>query len=94
MGTHPKHLPADEHHAVTVEYVVTLVGSQNPSEITTAAIAKRMNLTQAALFRRLPNKEAIWQAVMEWIAERRFAGKERSAPGIESPLTAMEAPCS
>ncbi|HHH6468850.1 TPA: TetR/AcrR family transcriptional regulator, partial [Escherichia coli] len=51
MDTHPKHLPADERRAVTVESVVALAGSQNPSEITTAAIAKHMNLTQGALFR-------------------------------------------
>ena len=48
MDTHPKHLPADERRAVTVESVVALAGSQNPSEITTAAIAKHMNLTQGA----------------------------------------------
>ncbi len=56
MNTHPKHLPADERRAVTVESVVALAGSQNPSEITTAAIAKHMNLTQGALFRHFPNK--------------------------------------
>ncbi|HQV42048.1 MAG TPA: TetR family transcriptional regulator, partial [Moraxellaceae bacterium] len=33
-----------------------LAGLQNPSEITTAAIAKHMNLTQGALFRHFPNK--------------------------------------
>ena len=56
MDTHPKHLPADERRAVTVESVVALAGSQNPSEITTAAIAKHMNLTQGALFRHFPNR--------------------------------------
>ena len=90
MDTHPKHLPADERRAVTVESVVALAGSQNPSEITTAAIAKHMNLTQGALFRHFPNKEAIWQAVMEWVAERLLARIDRSAQGIESPLAAME----
>ncbi|MEN9463735.1 MAG: hypothetical protein RLZZ355_1665 [Pseudomonadota bacterium] len=88
---HPKHLPADERRAVTVEAVVALAGSQNPSEITTAAIAKHMNLTQGALFRHFPNKEAIWQAVMEWVADRLLARIDRSAQGIESPLAALEA---
>jgi TetR/AcrR family transcriptional regulator len=74
MDTHPKHLPADERRAVTVEAVVELAGSVNPSEITTAAIAKHMNLTQGALFRHFPTKDAIWQAVMEWVAERLLAG--------------------
>ncbi len=91
METRPKHLPADERRAVTVESVVKLAGSQNPSEITTAAIAKHMNLTQGALFRHFPSKEAIWQAVMEWVAERLLARIDHSAQGIDSPLAAMEA---
>lgn len=91
VNTRPKHLPADERRIVTVESVVALAGSQNPSEITTAAIAKHMNLTQGALFRHFPNKEAIWQAVMEWVATHLLARIDRSAQGIDSPLAAMEA---
>lgn len=91
MDANSKYLPADERRAVTVEAVVKLAGSQNPSEITTAAIAKHMNLTQGALFRHFQNKEAIWQAVMEWVAERLLARIDHSAEGIESPLAAMEA---
>ena len=91
MDFYPKNLPADERRAVTVESVIKLAGSQNPSEITTAAIAKQMNLTQGALFRHFPNKEAIWLAVMEWVAERLLARIDRSAQGIKSPLAAMEA---
>lgn len=91
MDTSRKHLPADERRTITVESVVELAGSQNPSEITTAAIAKQMNLTQGALFRHFPNKEAIWQAVMEWVAERLLARVDRAAKGIASPLAAMEA---
>jgi AcrR family transcriptional regulator len=91
MDANSKYLPADERRAVTVEAVVKLAGSQNPSEITTAAIAKHMNLTQGALFRHFQNKEAIWQAVMEWVAERLLAKIDHSAEGIESPLAAMEA---
>lgn len=91
METHPKHLPADERRAVTVDAVVELAGSVNPSEITTAAIAKHMNVTQGALFRHFPSKEAIWQAVMEWLAERLLARIDRAARDIESPLDALKA---
>ncbi|MDZ4813496.1 MAG: TetR/AcrR family transcriptional regulator [Pseudomonadota bacterium] len=91
METRPRNLPADERRAVTVESVVALAGTRNPSEITTAAIAKHMNLTQGALFRHFPNKEAIWQAVMEWVSERLLSRIDRAAKGIESPLAAMEA---
>ena len=91
MSAHTKNLPADERRVVTVEAVVELAGSKNPSDITTAAIAKQMNLTQGALFRHFPNKEAIWKAVMEWVAERLLARIDAAAKGIESPLAALEA---
>ena len=91
MNTHVKHLPADERRAVTIEAVVDLAGLQNPSEITTAAIAKHMNLTQGALFRHFPTKDAIWQAVMEWVAERLLARIDGAAQGFDSPLAAMQA---
>ena len=91
MENRPTNLPADERRAVTVESVIALAASQNPSEITTAAIAKHMNLTQGALFRHFPNKEAIWQAVMAWVAERLLARVDHAAQGIDSPLAAMEA---
>lgn len=91
MDTKSKNLPAKERRAVTVESVIALAAIKNPSEITTAAIAKYMHLTQGALFRHFPNKEAIWQAVMEWVAERLLARIDRSVVGVESPLAAMEA---
>ena len=87
----PKHLPADERRAATVESVVQLAGVQNPSEITTAAIAKHMQVTQGALFRHFPSKEAIWQAVMEWVAENLLARIDRAIQTLDSPLAAMEA---
>lgn len=91
MSPRTKNLPADERRAVTVEAVVELAGAKNPSDITTAAIAKQMNLTQGALFRHFPNKEAIWKAVMEWVTERLLARVDAAAQGIESPLAALEA---
>ncbi|MFX0541867.1 TetR/AcrR family transcriptional regulator [Roseovarius sp. S4756] len=86
-----KNLPADERRNVTVEAVVDLAGRTNPDSITTAAIAKHMNLTQGAIFRHFPNKEAIWQAVMKWVAERLMARIEKASEGIESPIETMQA---
>ncbi|KAF0133975.1 MAG: TetR family transcriptional regulator, partial [Xanthobacteraceae bacterium] len=34
MNGHPKHLPADERRAATVEAMVDLAAEQNPSDIT------------------------------------------------------------
>lgn len=91
MPTRSKNLPAEKRRAVTVESVVALAGRQNPSEITTADIAKHMHVTQGALFRHFPNKEAIWQSVMEWVAERLLARINRSAQGVESTVDALQA---
>ncbi len=91
MDAPSKHLPADERRAVTIEAVIDLAASVNPSEITTAAIAKRMNVTQGALFRHFPSKDAIWRAVMEWTAERLLGRIDRAAHGIASPVAAMRA---
>lgn len=91
MSTHVKHLPAEERRAVTVEAVVELAAEQNPNDITTSAIAKRMGLTQGALFRHFPTKDAILEAVMTWVAERLLSRVDKAAAGIASPLAALEA---
>jgi AcrR family transcriptional regulator len=91
LNTPTKHLPADERRAATVESVVALAASCNPSDITTAAIAEHMQVTQGALFRHFPSKDAIWEATMGWVAERLLSRIDRAAKGIASPLAAMEA---
>lgn len=91
MEISSKHLPADERRAVTVEAVIALAAEQNPGEITTAAIAKHMGLTQGALFRHFPSKDAILQAVMEWVAERLLARVDKAAQAAASPLAGLEA---
>lgn len=91
MNEHSKHLPADQRRAATVEAVVDLAAEQNPSDITTTAIAQRMGLTQGALFRHFPTKDAILEAVMAWVAERLLARVDKAALGAASPAAALEA---
>ena len=86
-----KHLPAEERRNLTVETVIELAAEQNPSDITTAAIARRMGLTQGALFRHFPSKDAIFQAVMAWVSERLLTRVEEAAAGAASPPAALEA---
>ncbi len=86
-----KNLPADERRAATVEAMVALAAEQNPNDITTTAIAQRMGLTQGALFRHFPSKEAILQAVMRWVMERLLARVDKAAEGAASPAAALEA---
>ncbi|MDE2401191.1 MAG: TetR/AcrR family transcriptional regulator [Burkholderiales bacterium] len=86
-----KHLPADERRAATVEAVMQLAAQHNPSEITTTWIARQMGVTQGALFKHFPTKEAILEAVMNWVAERLLTRIDQAAQGQTSPLAALEA---
>lgn len=91
MKKHPKHLSADERRAATVEAVVELAAEQNPNEITTTAIAKHMGVTQGALFKHFPTKDAILQAVMEFVAKRLLTRVDKAAQAAASPVEAIEA---
>ena len=91
MNTLPKNLPADARRAATVEAVVKLAETQNPGDITTTAIAQQMQLTQGALFRHFVNKDAILQAVMEWVAGQLLGRIDRAAQAAASPRAAMQA---
>src|SRR4029450_8223044 len=53
-----------------VEIVLDLVGECGADNVSVQAIADRIGLTQPAVFRHFPNKEAIWISVMEWLEER------------------------
>lgn len=91
MQSRARHLPAEERRAVIVKTVLTLAAKQNPGDITTAAIASRMKLTQGALFRHFPSKDAIWQAVMEWVAGQLLSRVDRAIEAADSPFQALEA---
>lgn len=91
MNTRAKNMSADERRAKTVQAVLAIAAEQDPGDITTAAIAERMQVTQGALFRHFPSKDAIWGSVITWVAEQLMARIERSAAGMESPTAAMQA---
>ena len=86
-----KHLTAEERRNVTIETVIQLAGEQNPSEITTATITERMKLSQGALFRHFPTKDALWGSVMEWVAARLMSHIDHAVKDVASPLDALQA---
>ncbi len=91
MSSRSRNLPAEERRTMTIAAVLDLAATQNPNDITTAAIAERVGLTHGALFRHFPDKDAIWAAVMAWVAETLLRRIEHSAAGVASPLAAMAA---
>src|SRR5262249_31119147 len=52
-----------------VEIVLELVSERGADGVSIQAIADELGVTQPAVFRHFPNKEAIWIAVMDWLAE-------------------------
>ena len=83
-------LPAAERRASTVQAVVDLAAVMNPADITTGAIAARMQITQGALFRHFASKDEIWRAVVDWVTRRASARVDEAARTATSPLEALE----
>lgn len=86
-----KNLTADERKAATVSAVLMLAAEQNPSDITTSAIAQKMGLTQGALFRHFDSKDSIMEAVMSGVADSILNRIETAAQNESSPLAALGA---
>ena len=86
-----KRRSSEERRALTVDAVIELASEMNPADITTAAISDRMGLTQGALFRHFPNKDAVLQAVMESVSERILSRIDEAVRGEASPFGALRA---
>lgn len=82
----------ESRQAEIIATVVALAAERNPADVTTTDIAKAMNVTQGALFRHFPTKEAIRLAVIEWIEAQLMAkltDAQASTPDVLSGLEAM-----
>ncbi len=82
----------ESRQAEIIATVVALAAERNPADVTTTDIAKAMNVTQGALFRHFPTKEAMRLAVIEWIEPQLMAklgDAQASAPDVLSGLEAM-----
>lgn len=84
-------MSSEDRRAATITAVVELASENNPSEITTAAIAAKMGVTQGALFRHFASKDAVLSAVMEWVSNRLLSRLEAAANGITRADEALEA---
>lgn len=91
MAARTKYLSAEDRRNVTVQAVLEIAAEKDPANITTAAIAGRMHVTQGALFRHFPNKDAILEAVMGWVSERLLAQLDHAADSADTPSAALQA---
>src|SRR5579863_8614169 len=84
-------LPADSRKQQIVETALDLVAERGADAVTTQAIADAIGVSQPAVFRHFPTKEAIWVAVLDWLDDR-LAIIHRRAEGDAdtSPLDVLE----
>ena len=87
----PRHrLTTDQRQREIVAAVLALARERGPDAITTQAIADRMGLTQGAVFRHFPDKQAIWLAVFAWVRESLGAAIAEAMAKGDSPLAKIE----
>lgn len=77
----------DEIIAATLE----LAYEVGPERISTEAIAGRIGLTQAAIFRHFPRKQEIWAAVLAWLRGRVSGRWAAAQAGLSDPRARLEA---
>lgn len=83
--------PTEDRRAEIVAAVLRLAADSGPAEITTARIAAELELSQGALFKHFPNKEAIRVAAMDWVSDSLLRVIDTAARGAETPLEALRA---
>ena len=83
-------LTTDARQREIVATVLALARERGPDAITTQAIADRMGLTQGAVFRHFPDKEAIWLAVFAWVRESLGAAFATAMREADPPLAKIE----
>ena len=85
-----KRLGADERREEIIRVTLELAAQQGVDDVTTQDMAQAMGLTQGAVFRHFPSKDAIWLAVMQWVRDRLMTVLGRAAAQGHDPLDALQ----
>jgi len=83
-------LPTEQRQSSLVAAALALAAQRSPADITTAELAAAVGLSQAAVFRHFPSKEALWLAVMDWVHAHLMADLQ-AASQQATPLQALRA---
>jgi AcrR family transcriptional regulator len=70
--------------ASLVEAALLLAAQRSPADITTADLARAVGISQGAVFKHFASKEAIWLAVLDWVAETLMARLQTAAAGADN----------
>ena len=91
MPRHPStnRLPTQARQSESVAGALRLAEFHSPAAITTPQLAEAVGLSQGALFKHFPNKEAIWLAAMEWLVNSLMSTLTQAAREADSPVAAL-----
>jgi len=84
-------LSTETRQAEIIAAVLRLAAERSPALITTGDIAKAVSLTQGAVFRHFPTKDAIWLAVIDWVERNLLISLESAAQNAATPLASLQA---
>jgi len=84
-------LPTEERQTAIVAAALELARDCSPVLITTSDIAAAVGVTQGAVFKHFPTKDAIWLAAMRWVREQLLATLQSAAAGASTPMAALRA---
>lgn len=79
-----------------VDAALQLAAQRNPAEITTGDLAQAVGISQGAVFKHFPSKQAIWLAVLDWATEqlmqrlRTAVELRRASQDAFNPLAALQ----
>lgn len=83
--------PTEARQTGIVTAVLALAAQRSPASITTGDIAGVLGLTQGAVFKHFPSKDAIWLAVMAWVEVNLYAALERAEHEAPSAWEGLQA---
>jgi AcrR family transcriptional regulator len=84
-------LPTEERQAEIVAAALKLARDVSPLSITTSDIAVAVGVSQGAVFKHFPAKDAIWLAAMKWVREQLLQKLDEAARAQTSAMQALEA---
>jgi AcrR family transcriptional regulator len=85
-----RRMGAEERQEEIVQVAIDLAARGGVESVTTQDMANAMGLTQGAIFRHFPTKDAIWLAAINWVRSRLMSVVEAAAARSENPLEALE----
>ena len=84
-------LPTEQRQISLVQAALRLAGECSPAEVTTTNLADAVGITQGAVFRHFPSKQAVWLAVLDWTSDTLIDELHSAAARAKNPLAALQA---